>query len=158
MTVAVLLDSCVLPEKGAVDFNISCSFALNISAEEACREVNHWLFTQVSCMLGAGTPTLVIGERVVWRVPVILTASHIGHVGAVGAVDVDVQTAEMNNTPARQEEILKSAQALATKMTPYQPRKTTPPEYIARDIQPTNTRPQGNPLDIINATRNSIAS
>ena len=83
--------------------------------------------------------------------PVVLTAPHVGHVGVVGTVDVDVQSGKMTNTPACKEAILKAAGVLVKKMPPYTPRKTMPAEFIAKDLQPTRTKPLGNPLDIIAA-------
>lgn len=93
----------------------------------------------------------------VWRVPAILTAAHVGYVGVVGTVEVDAQSGEMANTPAQKDAILQEAGVLADRLPPYQPRTTVPPQYFAKDIEPTIVRPEGNPRGIIAATRSRTA-
>ncbi len=69
----ILLDSQPIPPKGKVDLKVERSFEIKITAEEARRQVNRWLLNEVSCLIGADEPTLVVGEeRVVWRVPAYL--------------------------------------------------------------------------------------
>jgi len=123
-----------------VELDIHRTFEIKVTAEQAQRQVNRWLFTEVSCMMGARTPTLVVGEQVVWRVPAVLTASHIGEVGVVGEIDVDVQNGEMDNTPARMAKLQACAIELGEKIPPYMPR-TVSPEYLAKDFQPTHPKP-----------------
>ena len=48
----------------------------------------------IRCSMG-DTPTLVIAERAVWRVPVLLTSPSRGVIGTVGSVDVDAQSGEL---------------------------------------------------------------
>jgi hypothetical protein len=43
----------------------------------------------VGNLLLADTPELVIGDNIVWRVPVILTSPTRGHVEALGTLDLD---------------------------------------------------------------------
>jgi hypothetical protein len=123
-----------------VELDIHRTFEIKVTAEQAQRQVNRWLFTEVSCMMGARTPTLVVGEQVVWRVPAVLTASHVGEVGVVGEIDVDVQNGEMDNTPARMAKLQACAIELGKKIPPYTPR-TVSPEYLAKDFQPTHPKP-----------------
>lgn len=148
----VILDRYTVPERGI--FQIQETVTINVSAAEAQRQVNHWLFTQVSCMMGAGTPTLFIGRQVVWRVPAILTATHVGQVGIVGTIEVDVHSGEMDNTVAHKNAILQEASVLVDKLPPYQPRTTVPLQYLAKDREPTIVQPEGNPRDIIAAAKN----
>jgi hypothetical protein len=69
---------------------------VRVTAEAVRRAVQRWLLHQVSYVMGVEAPQLVIGEpNVFWRVPVILTASPMGRVGVVGAVDVQVETGEI---------------------------------------------------------------
>ena len=152
MTVAILLDEYTLPRTGAVELHVTRSFDINVSADEACRQVNNWLLDEVSYMVGAGEPLLVIGKKVVWRVPVLLTATHIGEVGAIGAIDVDVQTGEMDNSLERKADILRMARELAESMPPYTPRKYAPAQYLTAGIQANRMRPEGNPRHIIAVT------
>jgi hypothetical protein len=153
MANAILLDHYILPERGVVDLRLHWSFDIQITAAEARQKVDSWLLDEVSYMIGAGEPLLVVdGATVVWRVPAIFTATHIGEVGTAGSVDVDVQTGAMDITSDRKAVILQGAQALAQKMPPYEPRKTMPKTWSAKELQPTVTQSQGDPLRIIAAS------
>ena len=153
MALTLLLDEYTLPTSGVVDLQLSRSFEINVTAEQARRQVKGWLLDQVSYMMTAKLPTLVIGTRVVWRVPVMLTATHVGHVGVVGEVDVDVETGALHDLSARKEAILAQASQLATKIPPYQPPTTTAQAWLAKGPKPTRPagQPIGNPLDLLPA-------
>jgi hypothetical protein len=137
----ILLDQITLPEHGEVEIKLERKFTLNISAEEARRKVNFWLLTELSYMLIAATPKLVIGEQVVWRVPALLTASHVGPVGLAGEVDVDVQTGAINISLACKAAIEETALALAEKLPPYKPHSEMPVQYRAKN-KPSAQRSQ----------------
>jgi hypothetical protein len=126
----IIFDTGVALEPGLVELKLERRFRLKITAEEARRQVNRWLLNEVSYMMRALSPTLVIGEKVVWRVPVALTMPHVGQAGTVGVIEVEVETGAMNNTPGRQAEIERCAAALAAKVRPYEPRRETPAKYI----------------------------
>lgn len=153
MSLTVLLDDYTLPNRGVVDLQLNRCFEIKVTAEQARRQVKGWLLDQVSYMMTAKMPTLVIGASVVWRVPVILTATHVGHVGVAGAVDVDVETGAMNDLSACKEAILAQAHQLAATIPPYQPRTTTPQAWLAKGLKPTHPagQPVGNPLDLLPA-------
>ena len=157
MSIAVLLDQYTLPVKGAVELHLDYSFQINISAEEARRKVHHWVLTEVSCVMGALMPTLGVGKQIAWRVPVELTAPHLGQVGIAGTVDVNVQTGVMDITPERKEQILEGARMLAKKMPPYLLREADSllATYITPDLEPTVHQPSGKPREIVEATRRS---
>ena len=138
----ILLEQSTLPERGRVEINLQRVFEIQVTAAEAQHQVDGWLFDHVSYMMGAKSPTLVIGQQVVWRVPVILTASHVGVVGEVGMVDVDVQTGQFDHTPACIERLQKAGIELDKRLPPYQPGRILPDEYWAKDIQPTHLGPQ----------------
>jgi hypothetical protein len=57
--------------------------------------------------------------------PVVFTASHIGHVGVVGEIEVDVETSAMNNTTATKKTFLLQVRKLADLMPPYRSHTTT---------------------------------
>lgn len=141
----ILLEQYTLPEQGTVELNIHRTFEIKVTAEQARRQVNRWVFLEVSCVMGARTPALVVGEQVVWRVPVVLTASHVGEVGVVGEIDVDVQNGDMDNTPARMAELQASGSELGKKLPSYTPWREVPPEYLAKDFQPTHPKPLPDP-------------
>lgn len=149
----IILDKHPVPEKGT--FEIRQSVNILVSAQEARDSVNRWLLKDVSYMMGAEDPTLVVSDRIVWRVPVVLTAPHVGHVGMAGTVDVDVQTGEFDTSPLRKEQILQGGRELAADMPSYSPRSSrdVPAEYLAEKIQIAQAERQRSPLEIINASR-----
>lgn len=132
----IIFDPYVIPEKGKIELNVQRTFEIKVTAEEARRQVDRWLLNEVSYMMGAKSPTLVIGEQVVWRVSAWFSSPGIGQVGLVGTVDVDVDTGAMNNTPECKAEIVRRAEELAARLPPYQPRDTTPAEYLAKNVPP----------------------
>lgn len=150
MADAILLDHVILPQKGRVDLQLNWSFDIWITAEEARQRVDDWLFDDVSYMITTGEPLLVVdGATVVWRVPAIFTATHMGEVGTAGTVDVDVQTCMLIDEDTCKASILQGARVLAQKMPAYIPRTETPKAYLASNVEPTITQPQGNPLQIM---------
>ncbi len=86
---------------------------LPISAMRARQLVNVLTKMEVSSQTGAGTPTLVGGERPCWSVPVWFTAPDRGHVGQAGSLLVDARTGEVlaDSEPLR--EIAENARRLA---------------------------------------------
>lgn len=154
MADAILLDHFILPKKGRVDLQLNWSFDIQITAEEARQRVDDWLFDEVSTMITTAEPLLVVdGITVVWRVPAIFTATHLGEVGTAGTVDVDVQTGVVIDADTCKAIILQGARDLAQKMPAYTLRTTTPKAYLASNVKPTNNQPQGNPLQIIADSR-----
>ena len=135
----ILLDEIALPEHGEVELKFERKFTINISAEQARRQVNRWLLLEVSTMIGAETPTLVLKDPVVWRVPAVFTAPHVGSVGIVGTVEVDVQTGQMNNSIECKVLIEHCAQELAASLPPYPARREVPTQYWAKDKLPIRT-------------------
>jgi len=155
----ILVEQYTIPEKGEFEVYVKCKVNLRISAEEARRKVNYWLLDQVSTMVGAETPELVLkGAQTVWRVPAILTATHIGRVGVVGYLEVDVETGEIGNPAAAKEQLLRMAEVLAARLPAYRPRIDMPIGYKPPTQPHTHTpsRPQGNPLDLLPADTRSL--
>jgi hypothetical protein len=132
----IMLDPYTIPEKGKVDLKVDRSFEIKVTAEEARRQVDRWLLNEVSYLIGADAPTLIVGERVVWRVPAWIGFPNAGRVAIVGAVEVDVETGEMNNTPECQAELERRARELAALLPPYRPKSEVPEEYLAKNIPP----------------------
>lgn len=69
----ILLEHDLLPEQGTVQLAIQRDCTIHVTAEEARRQVDRWLFDQVSYMMTAEAPMLVLGEHAVWHVPAVLT-------------------------------------------------------------------------------------
>lgn len=130
----IILDQYVIPETGS--FEIHQTVNLTVTAKQAQRKVDTWLLNEVSMMMGAETPTLVIGQRTYWRVPARFTAPHVGRVGTVGEVAVDAQTGDIECPQETKAAILRTAKVLAKKLPPFRVRPT-PPEYLAKDLAPT---------------------
>lgn len=138
----ILLDDILTPERGRFELTINRTIHIQISAEEARRQVNQWLLDEVSYMIGAEEPMLVLlKEQTLWRVPAMLTAPHVGQVGEVGAIHVDVESGEMDNTPERITELQQTAEVLGKTLPLYRPRANVPDEYLAIDLQPTHSLP-----------------
>jgi hypothetical protein len=147
----IILDQYTIPEQGS--FEIRQTVDIAFTAKQAQRKVDTWLLNEVSMMMGAEAPTLVVGARTVWRVPCRFTAPHVGRVGTVGEVDVDAKTGEMYDSFAKKELIIDCAKKLAKKLPPFQVREV-PDEYLGKNLQPTHSpgRPDGNPIDLIAAS------
>ena len=106
-----------LPEDQPVSVHILPP-RVRVPAVVARRKVNVFVCDKISCSMGSGTPELVLGERVVWRVPVLLTFPGHGTVGTAGTIDVDAKTGDLLTTPALIEEITHNAEALAARLPP----------------------------------------
>ncbi len=102
-----------LPKTGRLEVDIKVSADVNISAYAARQKVNAFVLSDISYMMHAGEPALIVAERIRWRVPVILSLTSRGDVGEVGAIDVDVETGQMHVTPQLIMEINARAQGLA---------------------------------------------
>jgi len=113
----VLLEGAVEYKPGVLTLQLNRKIAINILAEEACRKVNTFVHMEISTQMHAQPPTLVVGEKAVWRVPVHLTFPSLGDVGSVGFVDVDPVTGALNSSVTTIEEITDNAKHLAARFT-----------------------------------------
>jgi hypothetical protein len=102
-----------LPHTGRLEIDIKVSADINISAYAAQQKVNDFVLSDISYMMHAGKAQLILGERIYWRVPVILSLTRHGDVGEVGVIDVDVETGQMHITPQYIAEINTRAENLA---------------------------------------------
>jgi len=119
MPIAILVDENLLAKKGLVELTVNRTFQINMTADEARRHVHSWLIDEISSNIGAEIPTLVLANRPVWRVPAWLSFPHYGRVGAVGSVDVDVETGKIYKTAQCKAEIERTAEALAQRLSSY---------------------------------------
>jgi hypothetical protein len=136
---AIVLDPYTIPEKGQIELKIDRSFEIKITAEEARRQVNRWLMNEVSLLISADLPTLVVGDQVVWRASAWISFPHTGRAGIVGAVEVDVSTGVMNNTLELKAEIERRAEEVANRQPPYRPKDKIPEQYRAKNVAPVPT-------------------
>jgi hypothetical protein len=112
VTMTTVVES--LPQTGRLEVDIKVTADVNFSAVAARQKVNSFVLSEISYMMHAGTPILVVGERISWRVPVILSLATKGDVGEMGVIDVDVETGQMHITPQLLMEINNRAEAVAT--------------------------------------------
>ncbi len=110
----VELDS-VTPESSDLAIDIRVSATVNVTAYSARQKVAGYVADEISTNIHAGEPTLYIGERICWRVPVILSMPPSGDRGEVGTIDVDVGTGQLLVTEALTAEIERRAEYLATR-------------------------------------------
>jgi hypothetical protein len=101
-----------IPKTGRLEIDIKVSANVNVSAFTARQKANNFILSEISYMMHAGEPTLVLGERIYWRVPVILSLTSCGDVGEVGRLDIDVETGQIQISPQQITEIESRAETL----------------------------------------------
>ena len=84
-------------------------------------------------LLSGEEPTLVVGERTRWQVPVIFSAPPTGRIGVVGAVEVDAQSGAIDKNPENMETILCATSKLSKLLPPFQVQEV-PPQYLATHL------------------------
>lgn len=103
-----------IPQTGHLEVNIQLSANFNYSAEVSRRLVGRFVADEIGYLLRADMPTLVLAEKICWRVPIILALPHTGPIGTVGTIDVDVETGQRLITPNQILQITTHAETLAT--------------------------------------------
>jgi len=83
------------PQGATVSIHIEVTAQFNITPFVAQQLVNQRGKMEVSSQLKAGTPRLVVGTRMCWGVPVLMTSPAKGIMGSVGELLVDVETGEV---------------------------------------------------------------
>ncbi len=99
MAIDILLERQQVPTMGILKVQVNQAVQINVSAEEAQRKASIFALKKISNLMHGETPTLVLGERTCWRVPIHLTFPTAGDVGPVGSIDVDVGSGELYTTP-----------------------------------------------------------
>ncbi len=84
-----------VPAGATVDIHIHVTAPVNITPFVARQKVNAFVKMEVSTQLRGEQPDLVVGERLCWSVPVVLTFPSRGVVGKVGEILVDATTGEL---------------------------------------------------------------
>ena len=102
-----------LPQTGRLEVDIKVTADINVSAYAAKQKVDGFVLSDISYMMHAGDPALVLAKRICWRVPVILSLTSQGDVGEVGTIDVDIETGQMHITPQLIAEMNARAEGLA---------------------------------------------
>ena len=108
----------LVPQSGQLAINVQLSATVNVTAFSARQKVTGFVADEISTNMHAGEPRLVVGERICWRVPVILSMPPSGDRGEVGTIDVDVETGQVMITQALIQEIERRAEYFADHPTP----------------------------------------
>lgn len=103
--------------QGRLSIHIEVTADMNFSAVAARRKVTGFVADQISTQMHGTEPTLVVGERIRWRVPVWFSLPHKGDLGEVGAIEVDVETGQLGITEALIQEITLRATELANRIS-----------------------------------------
>jgi predicted DNA-binding antitoxin AbrB/MazE fold protein len=82
-----------------------------ITAATARRMVTRFVLDEISYLMGGEQPSLVRTDRLVRRVPVVLTYPMHGKVGEAGSIDVDAETGDLFVSAETIEEITHNARA-----------------------------------------------
>jgi hypothetical protein len=106
-----------LPRAGRLEVDIKVSADLNISAYAARQKVNAFVLSDISYLMHAGEPVLVVADKIRWHIPIVLTLTSRGDIGEVGGLDVDAQTGQLHVTPQIIAEINARAEGLARSST-----------------------------------------
>jgi hypothetical protein len=109
----VELPAWSIPPAAGLEIDIKLRAQVQVTAVTAQRRVSKLMLDRVSNLLCGNAPTLVIADRICWRVPVWLGFPTRGLVGKVGEVDVDVETGEVLYDQSLLDEITDRADALA---------------------------------------------
>jgi hypothetical protein len=113
MSINLELENMSLPQSANVEIDIRLRAQANTTAVTAQRKVSRLMLDRVSNLLCGNPPSLVVAERLRWRVPIWLGFPGHGLVGRVGEIDVDLETGEMLFTESLLEEIGQHADDLA---------------------------------------------
>jgi hypothetical protein len=92
--IPMIVKTSALP--GTQRLNLTVHISADVLTPEAARRrANGWLLDNVGNLLLAAEPELVVGDRIVWRAPVILTSPSRGHIGTLGTLDLDAVSGEV---------------------------------------------------------------
>lgn len=117
MISSILLETPIDYEAGTVTLYLDRKIEVKLSPEEVQRQVNNYVHLEISTQLHAESPTLVVGDQVVWRVPIHLTFPSFGDVGQVGFIQVDPVTGEIDTSSPMLDKLTHNAEVLAHRFT-----------------------------------------
>jgi hypothetical protein len=89
----------LVPHAAQLQITIQLEANVNVTAFSARQKVTGFVADEISTNMHGAEPTLVVGDRIYWRVPVILSLPPSGDRGTVGEIDVDVATGELQIDP-----------------------------------------------------------
>lgn len=109
----VEMTEMTLPMEAQIKIELSLTAQVKVTHVTAQRQVSKLLLDQAGNLLYGERPNLVVGQRLLWRVPVWLAWPTTGPLGQVGTLDVDAQTGEILFTQQILEELVERANVLA---------------------------------------------
>ena len=111
MTTMTMVDEIMLAAPGEP--------IVNITAHTARQKASGYAGSYISHLMGGGEPSLLFSQnRLIWRVPLLLTSPQQGIVGTVGSLDVDARTSQLIVPPDLAEQVKAHAQALINRTAP----------------------------------------
>jgi hypothetical protein len=110
-----------MPSAAQLRIDIQLAAPVNVTAFSARQKVTGFVADEISTNMHGGDPTLVIADRIYWRVPIILSLPPIGDRGTVGEINVDVETGQLQITPKNIAEIEQGAKNYGIKKSPGRP-------------------------------------
>ena len=110
---SIELEEFALPAQTEIKIEFSLTAQVNVTDFTAQRQVSKLLLDKVGNLLYGERPSLVVGRRLLWRVPIWLGLPTTGPLGQVGVLDVDAQTGEILFTQKLLDEIAERGNVLA---------------------------------------------
>src|SRR5262249_21336860 len=110
---SVHLPGLTPPQGATVAIRIEVTAAANITPFVARQKVTGFVILEISDRLCGGQRELVVGDRLCWSVPVVLTSPTRGVVGRVGEILVDATTGELLVEPDTVQRMRDDADRLA---------------------------------------------
>ena len=101
------------PKTGQLSIDVQLSATVNVTAFSAQQKVTGFVADEISTQMHGGEPVLLMKDRIYWHVPIILSMPPTGDRGEVGAINVDVETGQLQITPELIEAIEHRADYLA---------------------------------------------
>lgn len=83
------------PQGATVAIRVELTAQANITPFVARQKVTGFVIQEISDRMCGDQPDLVVGDRLCWSVPVVLTSPTRGVVGKVGEILVDATTGEL---------------------------------------------------------------
>ena len=108
----------LFPQAGQLEIDVRLSTTVNVTAFSARQKVSGFVADHLSTNMHAGEPSLVVGESIVWRVPVILSLPPTGDRGEIGTLDVDIQSGQIYHSRTLLAEMERRADYLVTRSAP----------------------------------------
>jgi hypothetical protein len=112
----VEMQQITFPAESEIKVELTLTSKINFTAVASQRRVSKLMLDRVGLFYGE-RPSLIIGNRLLWRVPIWLSLPTTGPLGQVGTLDVDVQTGEIIYTSKILDEIRERGHVLVERTT-----------------------------------------